>query len=563
MEISKEKKEFELGRIKDAFACCDKRVLTESISLEEFKLQMKDGTGLKMIVYRPDIEGPLPTIAVRTCYPQNEFIIRATALEYAKRGFNYVIQYCRGTGESEGDWEPNVNERSDGKEFIDWVASREWVKNIGYAGCSYLALTGWIIADIIPEKVKTLYLTHYGTFRHVSAYKDGLFRHDVLTGWAMQNAGFEVDANYLETCRFRPHVEVDEKLWGKRVDWYRKWVTATDGDDDYWNSDIWGLLKQIPGRVKVPIYLGEGWYDHHLGSAIETWKHLSSDSKKHSRFLIGDWNHDFIVSDENHAGTGEHFDNDDILRCFSWMYEILVEEKEPEGYIDTYVIGDDNWYQRPSYDIPDQQEKRFYLTAGRIQNGLTQSDSSPEEKVDYYYDPENPTPTHGAESCLCMPELQGSLLQPEPGYRDDVVSFVSSPLEDSFTVIGSIKVTLEVSTDCEDTAFSVKICELMEDGKAYNVRTGITTLGYRNKSEHRISYKPGTSTTITVDLWDIAYKFQKGSRIRLDVSSADFPQYSIHSNTAVGWALASRSKVAHQTIYVGQDNSYIAFPLMR
>ena len=166
---------------------------------------------------------------------------------------------------------------------------------MGYWGCSYLALTGWLIADILPEKVKTMYLTHYGTFRHVSAYKDGLFRHDVLTAWAMENAGYPVTADYLESCRFRPHAEVDERLWGKKLEWYRKWVTSTDASDEYWNTGVWGLLKEIPSRVKVPVYMGEGWYDHHLGSAIETYRSLSEEAKKKSKFVIGAWDHNFNV----------------------------------------------------------------------------------------------------------------------------------------------------------------------------------------------------------------------------------------------------------------------------
>ncbi len=557
-----EERVFELGRIEKAFSDCNKPVLTDNISVDEFKLKMDDGIGLKMIVYRPDLEGPLPTIAVRTCYPDSDYITRATALEYARRGFNYCIQYCRGSGESEGEWEPNVNERADGKKFIDWVAAQDWVKCIGYAGCSYLSLTGWVISDILPEKVKTMYLTHYGAHRHVSAYKDGLFRHDVLTGWAMGNAGFPVTADYIESCKFRPHVEVDEKLWGKRVDWYRKWVTLTDADDEYWNTGFWGLLKEIPSRVTLPIYFGEGWYDHHLGSAIETWKSLSDECKKHSKFLVGDWDHGFNVADENHIRTGKDFRNDDILRTFNWMYDILVDGKEPEGSVDTYIIGDDMWYSRPEYEISGQKEKRFFLNVNESGRGISAAPSPDEAVVEYAYDPEDPTPTIGAESCLCTPELKGSLTQPGPDWRSDVVSFVSEPLEEDFTVLGTIRVQLSVATDCEDTAFAAKLCEITPDGKAFNVRTGITTLGYRNGSSHRISYTPGEEVPVSIDMWDIAYKFPKGSRIRLDIASADFPQYAAHSNTPGCWALADKTKIAHQKVFVGGEKSCIVFPLI-
>lgn len=104
----------------------------------------------------------------------------------AQRGFIYILQFCRGTGQSEGEWEPNVNERQDGLDTLNWLQNEPWVKNIGYWGNSYLALTGWCMADAVPSKVKGMYLSVYGTDRFTSAYSKGMFRHDVLTSWAME-----------------------------------------------------------------------------------------------------------------------------------------------------------------------------------------------------------------------------------------------------------------------------------------------------------------------------------------------------------------------------------------
>lgn len=150
------------------------------ILVEEIMLPSWDGVKLRTILYRPVEKTVFPTVVVRTSYPQEDHIYRATAEEYCKAGFAYIYQYCRGVGGSEGVWEPNVNERADGKSFIDWVCGQNWVGNVGYLGNSYLALTGWCIADIVPEKVKTMYLTHYGTQRHTSAFMDGMFRHNNL-----------------------------------------------------------------------------------------------------------------------------------------------------------------------------------------------------------------------------------------------------------------------------------------------------------------------------------------------------------------------------------------------
>lgn len=553
---------YELKRIRTQFAKCDVPAAYDVLKQEEVMLPMPDGVRLRTLIYLPNRAGPFPTVVVRTCYPKNEAVSRVLAEEYACRGFCYVIQYCRGTGGSEGVWEPNVNERSDGKCTIDWVCAQPFVGNVGCAGNSYLALTGWVIADIVPEQVKTMYLTHYGLFRYVSAYQDGMFRHDVLTAWAMENAGFPVSADYLESCAYRPQETVDEDLWGQRVDWYRDWVTSCDEDDDYWNTGLWGQFKEIPGRVKIPLYIGEGWYDHHLQSAIETYRNLSEESRRHSTFLIGAWDHNFNSALDDR--TAENLENDNVLRCFRWLYDILVREEMPQPQIAAYIIGDDRWHYRREYEIPRQAYKRFYFS-GRQQSGtysLSENVGTNLGEVSYVYDPNNPVKTYGAESCLHSKELRGSLRQQKPGFRNDVISFISDPIEEPFTTAGAISATLEVSSDAEDTAFVVKIIEEMANGKAYHVRSSITTLGYRGHSKKRIPYRPGEKVSINIRMWDLTWKFQRGSRVRVDVTSSNFPEYSIHSNFPGGWAKIKNCKTARQTVYFGGNSSYIEFPLL-
>jgi len=530
---------------------------------EEIMLNMGDGTSLRTIIYRPDTQEPVPAIITRTCYPELDDIHRVRGEEYSKRGLAFVYQYCRGTGGSEGVWEPNVNERADGKTTIDWICGQDWVKNAGYMGCSYLALTGWVIADILPAKVKTMYLTHYGVFRHTSAYKDGLFRHDVLTSWTMNNAGFKIDADYLKSCRYMPHIGADEKLWGRRLDWYRHWITASDRSDEYWEQGFWKMLRDMPEKVTVPIFMAEGWYDHHLGSAIETYCALSDDVRKKSAFLIGAWNHIFQPKLEGHSGV--NFETSEDIRALDWFFDILVDEKEPQAQVKAYIIGDDSWHLRSSYQIKPLSEKRLHI-ADKNSLGvycLTDTAAGRAGFASYTYDPNNPVISHGAESMLFTEKDQGSLLQPEPNYREDVISCISGVFEKGFTIFGSISVSLTVSSDAKDTAFAVKVMEIMSGGKTVNIRTGITTLGYRNGAEARLSYEPESKVSVRIDMWDIAWKVQPGSKIRIDITSSDFPQYSIHSNYAGCWSFQDKTRIAKQHVYFGSGaDSYICFPIL-
>jgi putative CocE/NonD family hydrolase len=177
----------------------------------------------------------------------------------------------------------------------------------------------------------------------------------------------------------------------------------------------------------------------------------------------------------------------------------------------------------------------------------------------YTYDPSDPVETVGG-SCLLsvygdspyLPKA-ASVLQPEPGYRADVVSFLSEPLAQNLLIAGQIKVALHVSSTAEDTAFTVKISEVLPSGEAYNIADGITSLAYRNGSPTAIDYVPETIEKIEIELWPIGWRLRTGSRIRLDISSSNFPAYHVHPNIAGNWAEMKEVRTAVQTLYWGGD----------
>ena len=501
----------------------------------------KDGVKLRVFWFRPAGEGTWPTIVQRSCYPMAHEMYRVHGRELAKRGYAYICQYCRGTGGSEGRWEPNVNEPSDGADFIRWADGLDWVESIGYWGCSYLALTGWAITGELTPKVKSMLLSHYGTERFVSAYQSGLFRHDILTAWAMGNAGREIKADYLESCRYRPHVEVDKALWGGELPWYRDWVTNTHSGDSYWKEGFWKFMLDAPRKLKVPVCIVEGWYDHHLGSALESFKNLSPKSAAHSRLIIGCWNHGFMPCAQ--GKVQEHLENNEVHQVLDWFGETLLEKKTPARRVDWYVVGEDAW--RSWSDIPAcRTELAFYLDAGKKRLA---GKAGEDAEISYQYDPEDPVMSHGAEALFASFKEVGSLEQPEPDYRPDVVSFTSEPLERSVTLLGEAKAELFVKSTAEDTAFTAKLMEVTPEGKAYNIRGSIATLAYEEP------YVPGNVRKVTVSMWAAAYQVQRGSRLRLDISSSDFPQYAVHPNLPGIWSEQDSTRTATQTILIGED----------
>lgn len=531
---------------------------------EEHFIPSGDGVRLETWLYFPlHLEGPVATIAVRSCYPNQEELLVKKAEAFNRRGFGFAIQWCRGTHGSEGDWVPNIHEREDGLAFMDFLQHDARVLNVGYWGDSYLAMTGWCMADAVPSKVKAMCLNVYGCFRHVSAYQDGLFRQDILTSWAMENAGKMVNADYLESAAFRPQIEVDEKMWGIRLDWYRDWITHTDADDPYWEEGFWGMMKEIPSKIRIPLYIREGWYDHHLGSALCSWEALPEKTRAMSILEIGPWNHYSNVCVEHQ--TTKSLQNNSISGPALWFDGILRKGMEPAEEIRLYEVGGDTFEKYQEYPVPVKESRVFYLRAGSdpLNHELTSAKKTERSSVSYIYDPNDPVISHGAESTLHSIQENGSLLQAEVNARGDVISFVSDSLQESLHVNGQISVHLFVSSDARDTAFTAKLMEVFEDGSAYNVRGTITTLAYRNGASRRGTYRPGEIVRITLNMWDIDWLFQKGSRLRLDISSSDFPQYAVHTNHEGIWSLQKDTIIAHQTIYTGGDTpSDVILPLV-
>ncbi len=522
-------------------------VIYEETYCDEMMLPMSDGAALKTYIFRGCKDGAVPVILQRSPYAHALEIYKLHGRELAKRGFGVVLQFCRGTGESEGEWNPNVNERKDGIDTLQWLCALPWVKNVGYWGGSYLALTGWCMADCIPDKVRGMYLGVYGTDRFTSAYEKGLFRHDVLTAWAMENAGYEVRADYMESCKYRPHVEVDEALWGRRLPWYRDWVTATTADAPYWQEGFWKMLSEIPSRVKIPLFITDAWYDHHLGSAIKSYEKLSEEAREKSTLRLGCWNH----SGQNCIGweDPENLQNSEIVSMTKWFWDLLVEEREPQKKTEVYVIGADKWIEPGAWPMPVKEIRKLYLSGNyseKVKNAreLTFEQDECAGGAEYDYDPENPVPSLGAEAMLRSMDKVGSLFQPEAGFRDDVVSFVSRPLSEKLTIGGKLRVHLSVISDCEDTAFSAKIMEMRADGTSVNIRSSITTIA----ADCPERYHPGEIAEVCVDMWDIVWEVKAGSRIRIDISSSDFPQYAIHSNYPGIWSEQRQTKTAHQQI---------------
>lgn len=540
--------------------------------VQKLKVEMRDGVKLEVQVFLPEGTGPWPAILIRNPYASFKFFNEGILRSFSQYGYAGVLVDSRGTGGSGGKWEPYVNERNDGIDTLNWLIKQKWVNGkIGMYGHSYLSFSEWIIADVLPPQVKTMYISAFGTNRYEQMYQDGMFKHDISTYWAVANSGIATGEKpadlYKKALQVKPPMGIDTSLFGTELQWYRDWLKNVSPDTDFWKQGMWADLKEIPRKVSIPVFMKVGWYDHNLNGMVEAYQNLPEETKRKSRFLIGPWVHsqgtngDIEYPNSNIAGL------DGTKIALEWFDHHLQDRPyEKAKAVETYIIGEGKWKVWEDVPIKATESTRLYLNKAE---GLDYKGGALNEKVAskasaqmYKYDPNNPVPTYGGEVLLSGTIQNGNKLQSAPGDRDDVLTFVSEPLEEDMRVSGRINVKLFVGSSAEDTAFTAKVMEVFPDGKAYNIRDSITSLAYRNGSTTPVQYKRGDIVDVDLEMWPVTWTFKKGSRVRVDISSSNFPAYSVHPNVPGPWAEQKEYKTANQYVFMGGIyNSYIELPI--
>jgi putative CocE/NonD family hydrolase len=539
----------------------------------EKMVEMEDGVKLRTQIYLPEGDGPWPVALARTPYGKNNGDDTVIGREYAKRGMGYIVQHCRGKAGSEGVYAANVDERRDGIATINWLAAQPWCGDIGLQGMSYGGLTSIIYADVLPKKVKAMHYGQYSVDRQLSLYNHGLVRVDVITGWTMKNVPMNVsysDELYIKSAKYRPQLDMPKALWQTEVPDYLDWVNHPAYHDKYWNQGVWSDLKNVVGKIDIPVTIVAGIFDHHLEGTLEAYNRLKPETRAKSRLLLGNWVHSYNHASATQFPNAKNVGGNMTIDIFNYLYNIVALGNEPQTGIEAYFVEEDQWYALDKWPIETSGSTTFYLSdttaksAGKAY-ALATKPVAKDGTMTYQYDPDNPKLTEGAESAYNTGNLRGSRLLSAPGYRDDVLSFVTAPLTKELTIAGEIKVILFASTDVQDTCFTVTVSEVTPEGKAYNMRNALTTLAYRNdRFGAPQTYTPGEVVGLTITTLPLTWNVKPGNSIRVDISSSNFPEYSIHTNTFGNWAEQTEAVIANQTIYFGDAfPSRVTFPTVK
>ncbi|MEM9025750.1 MAG: CocE/NonD family hydrolase [Verrucomicrobiota bacterium] len=530
---------------------------------------MRDGVELATDVYLPDSEGgPFPTLFVRDMYGNGGAAIRQRYARLAtSHGYAFVFQSVRGRYDSEGAWYPYFNEQNDGDDALSWIAKQPWSDGqVGMFGSSYLASVQWLAAlNDNPALVAIAPSVSPGNYYRDVAYPGGAFSLLSRASWGIGLAGsrtnmtFPVD--WIGGIDHLPLNTLDQSL-GFNIRHFQDWLDHPSYDS-YWRP--LNLEARAP-EMSVPALNIGGWFDVFLRSTIGSYKTMTEEAKtelarKNQRLLIGPWPHGWNRSTKNgdlDFGPDSLVDWDALH--LSWFDHWLKGEAFPDDPpIKLFVMGDNQWRFENEWPLERTLYTEFYLHAdGSLSKQLPSSEVA---YLEYKYDPMDPVPTSGGN--IMRPQVRGPRDQRPLDERTDILRFSTEPAEEKMEITGPITATLFAASDSKDTDFMAKLVVVRPDGFSFNLVDGVIRARYRQGFEEPILIEPNEVLEYTIDMWATSYVLQVGERLRIDITSSNFPRLNRNPNTGAPFAKTSETRVASQSIHLNAKYpSHITLPII-
>ncbi|MET0713571.1 MAG: CocE/NonD family hydrolase [Mycetocola sp.] len=533
------------------------------ISIEfDVPVPMRDGTVLRADVYRPSSGGPHPVLVQRSPYDKlNSYEVMHDFLHIVRAGYIMVFQDTRGRFESDGEWIPLKHERDDGFDTIEWAAAMPGSNGkVGMVGMSYKGSTQWSAAIARPPHLEAI----APIFTHADPADGLMFRGGAielgLNAWwgplvaltQYPRAGLppeELDARTGSAIADFDALAT-EGYWGLPSG--RPPVIARTGQPDTGvaraledpDSLAESRVTDWYARLNVPSLAFAGWYDLFQQGSIDNYVGMRSKGRT-ARLVVGPWSHYFNGSAQTGAvnfGLASTMPNgqtitDMHLDWFShWLRGDEATSAHESGVL-VFVMGVNQWRAEPEWPLARATDTPLYLSGADSLSWEAPRDGQPPSEYDY--DPENPTLTHGGAFFISSEFVPGPQDQAATEARDDVLIFTTAPLEEDLEVTGRVRATLFASTDGPSTDWVLRLCDINEQGVSYNVADGIT----------RVITEPGRVDEVEVDLWSTSIVFRAGHRIRVQVTSSNFPRWDRNLNTGESVTEGTTMRVAHQRIF--------------
>src|SRR5712692_56422 len=533
--------------------------------------KMRDGVTLRADVYRPKAEGKYPVLLVRTPYDKQG--ISGFGYKAAARGYVVIAQDVRGRFESEGEWYACKHESEDSYDTVEWAATLPYSNGkVGMTGGSYVGATQFLAALAKPP--------------HLAGICPNVTASNYHDGWTYQGGAFEQWFNESwttglaeNTIRRRAEKKADA-LGGTKVlplisypvlespsaeglaPYFKDWL-AHPNFDEYWKQIS---IEDHYAQIQVPVYNLGAWYDIFLGGTLKNYVRLKTEggteaARRGQRLFVfvgghAGWTQAQKIGDVD-FGAKAPFDIDELtLRWYDWLLKGEANGVEKEKPVKIFVMGKNEWREEDDWPLARAKNTKYYLHSAGAANGIagngTLSTVAPtEEKPDQYvYDPNDAVPTIGGPLCCgALPTGIGPEDQRPAEARSDVLVYTTPSFAKDTEVTGPVSLDLYVSSSAVDTDFTGMLVDVWPNGFAQALTSGIQRLRYRNSQEKPELANPGETYHITVDLWATSNVFLAGHKLRLEVSSSNFPRFDRNLNTGEEQARATRMVKATNMIF--------------
>ncbi|MEZ4864831.1 MAG: CocE/NonD family hydrolase [Caldilineaceae bacterium] len=554
-------------------------------------IPMRDGIILRADVYRPKGEGRWPVILMRFVGDPADETHHELGAYFSRRGYVFVYNNMRGAYQSEGAFLPLINdawgEQQDGYDSVEWAARQPWSDGkVGLFGTSVDAFAQYTTAPTRPPSLKAC-MPFFGSNIHETVFPNGLYRLEEHRAWAIWMA-----LNCLESEVAPAEREaVRARLLAARAD-PASWVWQLPVTDTPalagvapWHfehlrhqTDL-AWWAQTDARTKlaeidVPILHVGGWYDLYTNGTLEHYTGLvnqgrSARCRATQRLVIGPWQHGHCnaptIPPPLDFGDAARLDFKALaLRWFDHWLKGIDNGLAADPPVRVFLMGENRWLDLKQWPPANLTYTPFYLRHGTGQNAASlnnghltlEAPSTAEQPDRYTYDPADPIIGH-----------ERSSLTPQPDQRERegrLLTYTSEPLREPVVVVGPVKAVLYAASSAPDTDWLVRLCDVWPDGRSVSICDGVVRARFRNSLEKEDLLEPGKVYCYTIEMAATAQTFLPGHRIRIHVTSSDFPRYDRNLNTGGPFGVETAGQVAHNSIFHDPERpSHVVLPVMR
>ena len=594
----------------------------EEIAIVDQKVMvtMRDGIRLATDIYRPKTDEKVPIIFSRTPYnfnswrdgKQNTGTARK-ALEAVKRGYAYIVQNERGRYFSEGEWEILGAPLTDGYDAFTWMKNQSWSNGkIGTLGCSSTAEWQMAVAALdhpshaamVPQgfgagvgrvgKINEqgnwyrggaeqmlffswLYGVEHDKFKPripVGATQEDLIRISRFYDLAPKNPPIDM----AEALKHLPIQDILKNIHGKN-EVFDKMIRRKPNDKDWFK----GGLYHDNMEIGVPSFWFASWYDVSITPNLALFNHVRNNSKdaaiRDNQYLViaptlhcsyTRATENTFVGDRSVGDARLNYDAQIYAWFDLWLKGKQNDFKEKTPRVQYYTMGSNKWQASETWPPKKATLTTYYLNSNGKANSLfgdgklTTTKANLDNPDSFTYDPMNPVPSYGGNVCCTGNAIKGgSFDQYQMETRNDILVYTTDILEEGVEISGFIESTLYVSSDAKDTDFTIKLIDVYPDGKAYNLDETIQRVRYREGYEKEVYMKKGEVYKVDLTPMSTSNYFKKGHRIRVEISSSNFPRFARNLNTGGNNYDEKEGVIAHNKLHHSSKyTSQIKLPMI-